>query len=95
MKVLCVAEKPSIAKSITEILSGGRWDTVSHLRRQAEGKAPECPECSSERGVVRRSRMALEEDAAQTLEIWSYLIFLVKLEADSSAQQRSPIHPKL
>lgn len=46
MKVLCVAEKPSIAKSITEILSGGRWDTVSHLRRQAEGKAPECPECS-------------------------------------------------
>jgi len=29
MKVLCVAEKPSIAKSITEILSGGRWDTVS------------------------------------------------------------------
>nr|XP_019008510.1 DNA topoisomerase III [Kwoniella pini CBS 10737]OCF47291.1 DNA topoisomerase III [Kwoniella pini CBS 10737] len=27
MKVLCVAEKPSIAKSITEILSGGRWDT--------------------------------------------------------------------
>lgn len=31
MKVLCVAEKPSIAKSITEILSGGRWDTVSLL----------------------------------------------------------------
>jgi len=29
MKVLCVAEKPSIAKSVTEILSGGRWDTVS------------------------------------------------------------------
>lgn len=29
MRVLCVAEKPSIAKSITEILSGGRWDTVS------------------------------------------------------------------
>ncbi|WVO16515.1 hypothetical protein L204_104193 [Cryptococcus depauperatus] len=27
MRVLCVAEKPSIAKSITEILSGGRWDT--------------------------------------------------------------------
>ncbi|WRT64790.1 uncharacterized protein IL334_001724 [Kwoniella shivajii] len=25
MKVLCVAEKPSIAKSITEILSGGHW----------------------------------------------------------------------
>lgn len=29
MKVLCVAEKPSIAKSITEILSGGHWQTVS------------------------------------------------------------------
>ncbi|RSH92151.1 DNA topoisomerase [Saitozyma podzolica] len=27
MKVLCVAEKPSIAKSITEILSGGHWQT--------------------------------------------------------------------
>ncbi|OCF45893.1 DNA topoisomerase III [Kwoniella heveanensis CBS 569] len=27
MKVLCVAEKPSIAKNITEILSGGRWQT--------------------------------------------------------------------
>jgi hypothetical protein len=29
MRVLCVAEKPSIAKSITEILSGGRKDVVS------------------------------------------------------------------
>jgi DNA topoisomerase-3 len=29
MRVLCVAEKPSIAKSITTILSGGTWDTVS------------------------------------------------------------------
>lgn len=27
MKVLCVAEKPSIAKSITEILSRGNWNT--------------------------------------------------------------------
>ncbi|ORY31011.1 DNA topoisomerase [Naematelia encephala] len=27
MRVLCVAEKPSIAKSITQILSGGRWDS--------------------------------------------------------------------
>lgn len=29
MKVLCVAEKPSIAKSVAQILSGGRYDTVS------------------------------------------------------------------
>ena len=29
MRVLCVAEKPSIARSITTILSGGRFDTVS------------------------------------------------------------------
>ena len=29
MKVLCVAEKPSISKSITQILSGGRFSTVS------------------------------------------------------------------
>ncbi|KAJ3568007.1 hypothetical protein NP233_g5996 [Leucocoprinus birnbaumii] len=28
MRVLCVAEKPSISKSITQILSGGRFDTV-------------------------------------------------------------------
>lgn len=27
MRVLCVAEKPSIAKSITEILAGGQWTT--------------------------------------------------------------------
>lgn len=33
MKVLCVAEKPSIAKSITEVLSGGRWNTVSNAVR--------------------------------------------------------------
>lgn len=30
MRVLCVAEKPSIAKSITQILSGGRFNTVCH-----------------------------------------------------------------
>jgi len=28
MRVLCVAEKPSISKSITQILSGGRFTTV-------------------------------------------------------------------
>jgi len=28
MKVLCVAEKPSIAKGITNILSNGHWETV-------------------------------------------------------------------
>lgn len=27
MKVLCVAEKPSIARSITSILAGGQWNT--------------------------------------------------------------------
>ncbi|KIM21746.1 hypothetical protein M408DRAFT_12433 [Serendipita vermifera MAFF 305830] len=32
MRVLCVAEKPSIARSITDILSGGRFDTVEHVR---------------------------------------------------------------
>ena len=29
MRVLCVAEKPSIAKSVTQILSGGQFTTVS------------------------------------------------------------------
>lgn len=29
MRVLCVAEKPSIAKSISQILSGGQFTTVS------------------------------------------------------------------
>ncbi|WVF69806.1 hypothetical protein IAT40_004585 [Kwoniella sp. CBS 6097] len=33
MKVLCVAEKPSIAKNITEILSGGRWQTRDSRNR--------------------------------------------------------------
>lgn len=27
-RVLCVAEKPSIARAITDILSGGRFTTV-------------------------------------------------------------------
>lgn len=31
MRVLCVAEKPSIARSITDILSGGHFDTVSEM----------------------------------------------------------------
>lgn len=30
-RVLCVAEKPSIARAITEILSGGQFTTVSGL----------------------------------------------------------------
>lgn len=29
MKILCVAEKPSIAKAVAEHLSGGRSETVS------------------------------------------------------------------
>jgi DNA topoisomerase III len=29
MHVLCVAEKPSIAKSVSQILSGGQFATVS------------------------------------------------------------------
>ena len=33
MRVLCVAEKPSIAKNITQILAGGRFETVSALQR--------------------------------------------------------------
>ena len=41
MKVLCVAEKPSIAKSITEILSGGRWDTVSSCFLSFASLAPD------------------------------------------------------
>jgi DNA topoisomerase-3 len=28
MKILCVAEKPSIAKAVSQILSGGRLDTI-------------------------------------------------------------------
>jgi DNA topoisomerase-3 len=31
MRVLCVAEKPSIAKSITQILSGGQFTTVRSI----------------------------------------------------------------
>lgn len=31
MRVLCVAEKPSIAKAITQILSGGQFNTVSDV----------------------------------------------------------------
>jgi hypothetical protein len=46
MKVLCVAEKPSIAKSITEILSGGHWQTVSRdatlVRQRADGAPSSC-----------------------------------------------------
>ena len=30
-KILCVAEKPSIAKSVAEHLSGGSMETVSFL----------------------------------------------------------------
>ena len=33
MIVLCVAEKSSIAKSITQILSGGQYNTVSSPER--------------------------------------------------------------
>jgi len=32
MKVLCVAEKPSIAKGITNILSNGRWETKKNRK---------------------------------------------------------------
>lgn len=33
MRVLCVAEKPSIARSISQILSGGRVETVSRVNQ--------------------------------------------------------------
>lgn len=33
-KILCVAEKPSIAKSVTQHLAGGQFNTVSRLSRE-------------------------------------------------------------
>jgi len=36
MKVLCVAEKPSIAKGITTILSNGRWEAVRNFKIENE-----------------------------------------------------------
>ena len=52
MKVLCVAEKPSISKSITQILSGGRFEAVrlprsflqvTNSRLKAATAIPLCP----------------------------------------------------
>lgn len=34
MRVLCVAEKPSIARAVSQILSGGRVETVSESDRR-------------------------------------------------------------
>jgi hypothetical protein len=42
MKVLCVAEKPSIAKSITRILSGGQFNTVRDSLSPQEGRVSYC-----------------------------------------------------
>lgn len=45
VKYLCVAEKPSISKSITQILSGGQFRTVSALSR---------PRARATRMLIRR-----------------------------------------
>ena len=48
MRVLCVAEKPSIAKAVTGILSGGQYQTVRRrggdleLTRQHNGQHKYC-----------------------------------------------------
>jgi DNA topoisomerase IA len=43
MKVLCVAEKPSVAKGIMQILSGGQFQTVSRRTRLVRKmKVKEC-----------------------------------------------------
>ena len=35
-KILCVAEKPAIAKAVAQHLSGGQFDTVSHTKAQRD-----------------------------------------------------------
>ena len=50
MKVLCVAEKPSIAKAVSQILAGGRLDIVGTANKYVKNykftsRFPEWGEC--------------------------------------------------
>lgn len=67
MKVLCVAEKPSIAKSITGILSGGHWETVSYRIRRYRASADER---SATRTTSTSRTMILPTALARHLAAW-------------------------
>lgn len=53
MRVLCVAEKPSISKSITQILSGGQFITVSGRDRNWISSLTKLPQHNTQSNFIK------------------------------------------
>jgi DNA topoisomerase III len=69
MKVLCVAEKPSIAKAISQILAGGRMDVsntrIAYIKNyKFKTRLPEWGECDVVFTSVAGHLMETDFDAA-------------------------------
>lgn len=68
MKILCVAEKPSIAKAVSQILAGGRLDvggtTINYIKNyKFTSRFPEWGECEVVFTSVAGHLMEAEFDA--------------------------------
>ncbi|KAI0049973.1 prokaryotic type I DNA topoisomerase [Auriscalpium vulgare] len=70
MKVLCVAEKPSISKSISQILSGGRFATRATGSNFVKNYDFDYPQTNAHFTVTCVAGHLLEHDFAETHRKW-------------------------
>ncbi|KAI5123889.1 hypothetical protein M0805_005705 [Coniferiporia weirii] len=71
MRVLCVAEKPSIARSITGILSGGQYDTRATRNKYIKNFDFAYPQTRATFTVTAVSGHLMEHDFDAAHRIWS------------------------
>ena len=91
MIVLCVAEKPSISKSITNILSGGQFRTVSCIYCIAEFPYP--PYRIREiRGVISSRTMTLNIlKVEQILRLHAWLVIYCSTTLHKATVNGNPV----
>jgi DNA topoisomerase III len=71
MHVLCVAEKPSIAKAITQILSGGQFAMRQSPNRYTKNYDFNYPQTNSTFTVTSVSGHVMAHEFSDTHRIWS------------------------
>ncbi|KAG9045134.1 DNA topoisomerase [Tulasnella sp. UAMH 9824] len=84
MRVLCVAEKPSIAKSITQILSGGQYTTSNSANRYIKNYEFDYPQLNAHFTVTSVVGHLFEYDFGPQYKNWSscdpFVLFDVPVE---------------
>ncbi|KAM5534558.1 hypothetical protein V8D89_011762 [Ganoderma adspersum] len=71
MRVLCVAEKPSIAKSITQILSGGRFNTRNSRNKYIKNYDFDYPQTNAQFTVTSVMGHVMEYDFNAMYSKWT------------------------